>query len=1206
MRSTSLCRIALLAIGFATSAAASPDYSIRLLGGAFTPRPGVSAAARQGLTQAAAEVSAQGQDKIHLLVQLYGVPTEEEKNELWRDGLDLGAWVPGNAWIAAVPLGRLAAVTARSDVRYAAHWSADRKLHPNLRAGDIAAWARDPTRPEWVMTVVQLHHDVDLGRIYSLALEVGGVVMDPLEGLHGATVWVLQDKLAKLTEKEEVLWVEEGPPPLTANNDGVRALMRIDPLITAPYTLDGTGVRLFVFDAGTARTTHEQFRVGAGASRVTLIDAQPAAAHPTHVAGTAAGDGAPSSPSGRGRGVAVDASILSAGYQQVGGTMLFWDNSGDIQGDYANARNNFNADLGTNSIGSNTAANGYPCVREGDYGVSSNMIDGIVRGNNPAVTGPVMVTWAAGNERTGGFPRGRCGGGYFTSAPPSCAKNPIHVGALSSDGGAMTRFSSWGPCDDGRMKPVISAPGCETGRVTGETAVFSGSCSALTNPPPPCTSDTLYTLACGTSMATPAVAGVVSLFTEDWRARGFGGANARPLAAMVKAMMIHSARDLGQDGPDYIYGYGSVDAKGLIDLLRAGNNTLGGTAPQRWGTDSVSQGQTDAFTITVPAGAGELKATLAWDDFAAAAFTAFAPVNNLDLELLSPGGVTVRPWVLSSANPHLNATTGINTLDNQEQVRVTNPQAGVWTVRVVGTTVPQGPQSYGLTFTSLPHRYQEAACATTTWGFETGNDGWTLNGATRVAAPAAGHGSWSLHFGNALSVVHEATQNVAIPAGSGRVELSYFWYLQTQHPGTIGSNYDALRVEVRNATTGVPLAVLGEQQESWRLSTWMNFTHVDLTPWAGQTVTLAFRFQEKVYPPGGGQPADNLTSRIWVDDVSLVTCPLAETDVWSRDLATDTGVEPNPDPGPMWTSPDIWVRNQDDGGTVHQNPEFGQTNYIHANVRNRSLVEGVNVPVKFYLANASVGLSWPAQWTLVGTTTLPSVMPGQVVVAKVPWNPPGVGHFCIVVRLDTTQDPMTFPEGANITVNVRNNNNIVWKNVNIVNLIPPGTVENAAGAEGNATVDFIFRNVEELDMDLNLVFRTERGSQNFLSRGRVTVSLEPAMAEIWAANGNQGDGIEQIDDLTFAVIKDPAHIFVPLKALEEFSVRMTFEDTGVVITPADAVPAPQPEPIPHQLVYRFSVVEENANDETQEAIGGVTYEIQAPPVAVPIDPEPLP
>jgi hypothetical protein len=80
-------------------------------------------------------------------------------------------------------------------------------------------------------------------------------------------------------------------------------------------------------------------------------------------------------------------------------------------------------------------------------------------------------------------------------------------------------------------------------------------------------------------MSTPAVAGVVAMLIQDWRTEGHGGANDRPLPALVKAWLIHGARDQGEDGPDFIYGYGSVDAQKSIDILRAGNGSfLAGSA----------------------------------------------------------------------------------------------------------------------------------------------------------------------------------------------------------------------------------------------------------------------------------------------------------------------------------------------------------------------------------------------------------------------------------------------------------------------------------------------------------------------------------------------------------------------------------------------------------------------------------------------------
>ena len=57
-------------------------------------------------------------------------------------------------------------------------------------------------------------------------------------------------------------------------------------------------------------------------------------------------------------------------------------------------------------------------------------------------------------------------------------------------------------------------------------------------------------------------------------------------------------------------------------------------------------------------------------------------VNDLDLRLISPSGTTNYPWVLNPANRTAAATTGDNFRDNVEQVEVTNPQSGVWLVRV--------------------------------------------------------------------------------------------------------------------------------------------------------------------------------------------------------------------------------------------------------------------------------------------------------------------------------------------------------------------------------------------------------------------------------------------------------------------------------------------------------------------------------------------
>ena len=59
----------------------------------------------------------------------------------------------------------------------------------------------------------------------------------------------------------------------------------------------------------------------------------------------------------------------------------------------------------------------------------------------------------------------------------------------------------------------------------------------------------------------------------------------------------------------------------------------------------------------------------------------------------------------------------------------------------------------------------------------------------------------------------------------------------------------------------------------------------------------------------------------------------AGVDLWIRDDPAHTGTDPFA--GTFWNSPDLWIRNADDNGTVHQAPEAGQDNFFYAQVRNR-------------------------------------------------------------------------------------------------------------------------------------------------------------------------------------------------------------------------------------------------------------------------------
>jgi hypothetical protein len=128
--------------------------------------------------------------------------------------------------------------------------------------------------------------------------------------------------------------------------------------------------------------------------------------------------------------------------------------------------------------------------------------------------------------------------------------------------------------------------------------------------------------------------------------------------------------------------------KDAIDLMRVNN----------WRERRVAQGQVRTFAIDVPAGAPELKVTLAWDDPAAAPNVIPSLVNNLDLVLIDPATNTERfAWSLDPANPSASATqVGPNTRDNLEQVRVASPAPGRWIAQVRATSAPGGTQDFSI------------------------------------------------------------------------------------------------------------------------------------------------------------------------------------------------------------------------------------------------------------------------------------------------------------------------------------------------------------------------------------------------------------------------------------------------------------------------------------------------------------------------------
>ncbi|MGA1795435.1 MAG: S8 family serine peptidase, partial [bacterium] len=448
---------------------------------------------------------------------------------------------------------------------------------------------------------------------------------------------------------------------LSEVNDGNREITEADIVRALPYDLDGSGITVLVYDAGTARSSHVDFQ-----GRLAVRDLSGMADHATHVCGTIGGAGV-ANPTYT--GIAPGVLMESYGFQYDGTGIFLYSNPGDIESDYTEAINTYGADISNNSIGTNTEPNGFDCDIQGDYGVTSALIDAIVRGS---LGTPFRIIWANGNERQGS----RCDvegyGDYYSTAPPAGAKNHITVGALNSNDDSMTYFSSWGPVDDGRIKPDISAPGCQIDGDRGVTSCSSGS-------------DNAYTVMCGTSMASPTVCGLSSLLLQDFRARFPDKPDFRN--STLKILLAHNAVDLGNLGPDYRFGYGSVRIQKTIDFMRTGNFL----------EDQVDQDGVFSVVVLVSPGDSALKVTMAWDDVPGTPNVTAALVNDLDLRVFSPSSIRHYPWTLDQYNPDSPAVrTQADHVNNIEQVYVENPESGVWQIEVHGHDVPQGPQPFSL------------------------------------------------------------------------------------------------------------------------------------------------------------------------------------------------------------------------------------------------------------------------------------------------------------------------------------------------------------------------------------------------------------------------------------------------------------------------------------------------------------------------------
>jgi hypothetical protein len=190
-------------------------------------------------------------------------------------------------------------------------------------------------------------------------------------------------------------------------------------------------------------------------------------------------------------------------------------------------------------------------------------------------------------------------------------------------------------------------------------------------------------------MSCPGIAGIFGQLYEAYRTFN---SNNNPPSALMKAIIMNTADDLGNPGPDFSYGYGRVNALKAVKAIEAAD----------YFNATISNAGVNTHTIAVPAGVRKMKVMTYWHDYQAAVNASVALVNNLNTTVTSPAATVFNPLILNftptAANLNSIAIPGVDVRNNHEQVTINNPTPGNYVLTVNGASVPMGPQTYYVTW----------------------------------------------------------------------------------------------------------------------------------------------------------------------------------------------------------------------------------------------------------------------------------------------------------------------------------------------------------------------------------------------------------------------------------------------------------------------------------------------------------------------------
>ena len=620
------------------------------------------------------------------LTGLYLIQFTRAVEPQWRETLksmnvELVKYIPDDAFIAHLDRAGASQIAALPYVRYIGPYKPAHKVHRALSSQPAAQEIRLLLSPK-----SNARERMELLRLalgFRSSKSPVGVI------LRGTAT---PQQLAAFARSEAVLWIEPVRKPklldeiatkIVAGDNGTPGTEAV----VQQLGFDGRGVIVAVPDTGlnngAASDMHPDLfgRVDKFMWYGSLTDASDGFGHGTHVAGIVAGNAATGEKDDNGYlyglGVAPGAHLI---------VQRIFDDAGGFQAPPSDAALTQDAVRAGAVISSDSWGNDV----QGEYDLDSAQFDGLVRDADPGKPGdqPYIMEFSAGNA----------GPSSQTLDSPATGKNVLATGAsennrtdffIYADGPQfMADFSSRGPCEDGRIKPDVTAPGTWISSLQSASATADNSWLGI---------DQYYQYEGGTSQAGPHASGAAAVFVQYFRQTH---TNATPSPALVKAALINSATDitvasLGEAPPNNDEGWGIVSLTNLIGSS-LGHEFIDQTSP-------LTNGQVFQHNLVVADSAQPLTITLVYTDVPGFPGAIPALVNDLNLVVTGPDGQVYH------GNQFLNGesvsgASAFDSLNNVEAVILGTPLPGGYTIQVIAANVvedarqdtPQVDQDFAL------------------------------------------------------------------------------------------------------------------------------------------------------------------------------------------------------------------------------------------------------------------------------------------------------------------------------------------------------------------------------------------------------------------------------------------------------------------------------------------------------------------------------